>query len=132
MKRNGAFTFVEMLAAMAFLGILMPVVISALLEANRAGSAAERTTIAVQLGENQLNELTLGGAWSTAATRGDFGADWPGYHWELTKGDWENGAMTQLTVDVFFKTQGREHDVRLSTLVSESLTQLQQQQTQTQ
>jgi len=132
MKRCGAFTFVEVLTAMVFLGVLMPVVISALLQANHAGSAAERTTIAVQLAENQLNELTLSGAWSTSATRGDFGAEWPGYRWELTKGDWENGAMTQLTVDVFFQTQGKERNVRLSTLVSESLTQLQQQQTPTQ
>ena len=61
-----AFTFVEVLAAMVFLGILMPAVISALLTANRAAVAAERSTIAAQLGENKLGEFTVGkdGTWS--------------------------------------------------------------------
>jgi type II secretion system protein I len=121
-NRRSAFTLVEMLAAMAFLAILMPVVLSALMTSNRAGSMAERSTIAMQLGENRLNELMLGGEWSSAESRGDFGTDWPGYRWELAKSGWQNGAMTELTLEVFFKVQGNEHDVRLNTLVNESLT----------
>ena len=117
-----AFTFVEVLAAMVFLGILMPVVVSALTVANRAAVVAERSTIAAQLGENKLGELMLGNAWSSAGTRGDFGTEWSGYRWQLTKATWEAGAMTELTLDVFFKVQGTEHDARLSTLVDESLT----------
>ena len=120
--RPRAFTFVEVLAAMVFLGILMPVVIQALLIGNRAAVVAERSTIAAQLGENKLAELMLGDAWSTAATSGTFGADWTGYRWALTKATWESGAMTELTLDVFYKVQGTEHDARLSTLVNESLT----------
>ena len=34
----------------------------------------------------------------------------------------QTGAMTELTLDVFFTVQGTEHDARLSTLVDESLT----------
>jgi type II secretory pathway pseudopilin PulG len=117
------FTFVEILAALAFLGILIPVVVSALMVSNRAGLVAERSATAVQLGENQLNELMLGGAWSSAGGRGDFGTDRPGYRWELEKGDWESGEMTELTLSVFFQVQGQEHDVQLTTLVSEGLTQ---------
>ena len=129
MKRRTAaaaaagFTFVEVLAAMLFLGILMPVVISAVLVSNRAAVIAERSSIAVQLGENELGELMLDDAWSSASTRGDFGADFPGYRWELTKADWESGAMTELQLDVLFTVQGSEHSVRLSTLVNESLSQ---------
>ena len=121
MNRRAAFTFVEVLAAMAFLGILLPVLVSALHVASGVGSAAERSTVAVQLGENRLNELTLGDAWSSAESRGDFGTDWPGFRWELKKTDWQTGAMTELVMDVFFTVQGREQDVRLSTLVNESL-----------
>jgi type II secretory pathway pseudopilin PulG len=122
MNRRAAFTFVEMLAAMAFLGILIPVILSAMVSASRAGSFAERSTVAMQLGENRLNELTLGTEWSSAQNGGDFGADFPGYRWELAKNDWQNGAMTELQLDVFFQVQGNEHEVRLSTMVSESLT----------
>ena len=106
---------------MVFLGILMPVVITALLTANRAAVIAERSTIAAQLGENKLGELMLGDAWSAANASGDFGTAWSGYRWQLTKPTWQNGAMTELTLDVFYKVQGVERDARLSTLVSTSL-----------
>ena len=117
-----AFTFVEVLAAMVFLGILMPVVINALLTANRAAVVAERSTIAAQLGENKLGELMLGDAWSSANTSGDFGRAWSGYRWQLSKPTWQNGAMTELTLVVLYKVQGVERDARLATLVSPSLT----------
>ena len=118
---RAAFTFVEVLAAMVFLGILMPVVISALLTANRVAVAAERSMIAAQLGENKLGELMLGNKWSSAAASGDFGQQWKGYRWQLSKPAWQTGAMTELTLDVFYKVQGTEHDARLSTLVDSSL-----------
>lgn len=123
MKRTStAFTFVEILAAMAFLGLVIPVVVSALMISNRAGVASERTTIATQLGENQLSQLMIGNEWTTASSRGQFGTDWPGYRWELKKSDWEAGAMTELDLTVYFQVQGTERSVVLSTLVNESLT----------
>jgi prepilin-type N-terminal cleavage/methylation domain-containing protein len=117
------FTFVEILAAMAFLGILIPVVVSALMVSNRAAVMAERSTIAAQLGENRLNEMMLADAWSSESSRGEFGTDWPGYRWEMKQADWNAGAMTELTLDVFYSVQGREQSIRLSTLVNESLAQ---------
>jgi type II secretory pathway pseudopilin PulG len=117
-----AFTFVEVLAAMVFLGLVIPVVVSALTISNRAGVAAERESVAVQLAENRLSELMLSNEWTSAGARGDFGVDWPGYRWELAKKDWQSGAMTELTVSVFYTVQGSERDLRLSTLVSETLT----------
>ncbi len=127
MNRRAAFTFVETLAAMAFLGILLPVLVSALHVSSGVGSVAERSTVAMQLGENRLNEMTLGDAWSSAESKGDFGTDWPGYRWELRQTDWETGSMTELEMDVFFTVQGHEDEVRMSTLVSQSLTQAQTQ-----
>lgn len=119
---RAAFTFVEVLAAMVFLGILMPVVISALLTANRASVVAERSTVAAQLAENKLGELMLANAWSSASSGGDFGDEWTGYRWELTKPSWKTGEMTELTLSVFYKAQGTEHEARLTTLVNSSLT----------
>ena len=122
-SRHDGFTFVEVLAALVFLGILIPVVVSALTVSNRAAVVVERSTIAMQLGENRLSELMLADAWTTAESRGDFGQDWPGYRWELKRQDWQSGAMTELTLDVFFAVQGQEHEVRLTTLANESLKQ---------
>jgi prepilin-type N-terminal cleavage/methylation domain-containing protein len=117
------FTFVEILAALAFLGVLIPVVVSALMVSNRTAVTAERSTIAAQLGENRLNQMMLADAWTSESGRGDFGADWPGYRWEMKQADWNSGAMTELTLDVYFPVQGREQTIRLSTLVNESLAQ---------
>jgi len=122
-RRTHAFTFVEVLAAMVFLGITIPVIVSALTVSNRAAVTAERGTIAAQLAENKLGELLLGDAWSGAGGGGDFGVEYPGYRYALTKRDWESGAMTELTLEVSYKVQGVEHSARLCTLVNEDLTQ---------
>jgi Tfp pilus assembly protein PilV len=115
------FTFAEVLAAMVFLGILVPVVIEGLTLANRAATVAERKATAAQLGENRLNELLLNRLWATAPARGDFGVDWPQYRYELTRGNWPMDRMVELTVRVTFEVQGREHEVRLTTLVDDSV-----------
>ncbi len=121
-----AFTFVEILAAMAFLGILIPAVVTAFTQANRAAVAAERTSIAVRLCENHLNELLIGNTWQSAGGGGDCGADYPGYHWDTSQTSWlgdSTNAMTELTVHVYFPVQGQEREVKLTTLVNNTLTQ---------
>jgi len=124
MKRSAraqGFTFVEVLAALVFLGILMPVIISALMLSNRAGLVAERSAIALQLGENRLNEMLLGGSSTLNATWGDFGAGWSGYHWELERRAWrDSSSMTELTMRVVFSVQGRDQEIALTTLESET------------
>jgi type II secretory pathway pseudopilin PulG len=120
-RRLAAFTLVEVLAALAFLGLVIPVTIRGIQVANRAAEVSERSLTAVQLGENKLGELMLANAWTTAESRGTFSDDQPGYRWELKKGDWQTGAMSELTLDVFYPVQGVEQSLRLSTLVNEDL-----------
>ncbi len=122
-RRPLAFTLVEVLAALAFMGILIPVIVEALMVSNRAAVVSERSSQAAQLGENRLGELLLADAWSSADASGDFGTERPGYHWTLAKSDWESGAMTELKLTVLFSVQGREHQVALSTLANSSLSQ---------
>ena len=121
MKRSASrkgFTLIEVLAALLFLGILIPAVLRGISIASRASEAAERGNVAGQLAENQLEQVILDGTWSTGAGRGDFGADWPLYRWELTSSTWDQDTMTQLTMKVYFKVQGREQSVQLTTLAS--------------
>ena len=122
-RRNHAgFTFVEILAALAFLGILIPVVASALTVASRASVVAERSVIAAQIGENLLNDMIVENTWSSAGTRGDFGQDWPGYRWQLSQTSWTTGNVTELTLDVYFPVQGHEQSIRLGTLANATQT----------
>ena len=122
MNRRAGFTFVEVLAAMLFLAIVVPAIVTALTLSNRASEMTDRGTTAGQLAENKLNEMLIGNAWQTASnTGGDFGADLAGYRWQLTQEPWTGdtaAAMTQLKVEVFFQTQGSEHSVSLTTMVN--------------
>lgn len=113
------FTLVEALVALMFLGILMPAVHSALILCNRVSVTAERTALATQLAENQLQLMIVDGTWNTGATRGDFAGDWKDYRWELTKRDWAAGAgLSELTVTVSFSVQGQARSVAITTLAS--------------
>lgn len=120
-----AFTFVEILAAMVFLAILIPAILEGISLANRAAVISERTAVAVQLAENKLGELTVDNAWASGESSGDFGNDWPGYRWKSVQGSWDMDDMTTLDVEVSFSVQGQDRSVQLSTLVSATATQTQ-------
>ncbi len=106
---------------MAFMAILVPVLLSAVNVATRASVSAERSTAALQLAENKLNELIVMKTWSSGETNGDFGEDWPNYHWELVTADWpESSDMTELTMVVTYEVQGQERTVELTTLAATS------------
>jgi Tfp pilus assembly protein PilV len=118
--RRAGFTFAEVLVAMLFLAILVPAVVEGLSLGNRAAVLAERNTVAVQLGERQLNELLVNDTWVSSDVRGTFGEAWSQYRWELERGTWREDDMTQLTLRVLFNVQGVERAVTLSTLVDDS------------
>jgi len=117
-RSASAFTFIEILAALFFLAILIPAVLEGITISNRVSVFAERGAIAAELAQNKLEELTLNDAWAGGQSRGDFGGDWPGYRWESTQTNWDMDSMTVLTLDVFFSVQGREESLRFSTLVN--------------
>ncbi len=119
-KSSGGFTLVEVLAAMLFMAIVIPVAVEGIAIAGRAGVAAERRREAAQLGDALLTQKVVTGEWQDGAQAGDFGADHPGFRWELTTTDWDQDAMCVVSVEVMFTVQGRSYSERLDTLVSEN------------
>lgn len=117
---SSGFTFVEILAALIFLAILVPAVLEGLTISSRISVISERNAIAANLAQNKLNELTINGAWAAADAGGDFGKDWPGYRYEVTQSTWDMDSMTAVAVKVFYSVQGSEQSVSLSTLVNPS------------
>lgn len=119
---GSGFTFIEVLAALLFLAILVPAIVGGLTLSNRVSVLSERKAIAAELAENKLNEQLIGNSWlAGASTSGDFGEDYPGYRWEMTQESWQGDTMnqmTQLSMEVFFPVQGKEHSVRLTTLAN--------------
>ena len=118
-RSRAGFTFAEVLAALVFMAIVIPVVMQGISIANRAGVGAERKEIAVQLAANMLNQLSVSNLWQTAQASGTFEQDYPGYAWSMQQQAWTDGDMQQLTLEVTYPLQGGIFAVELSTLLDD-------------
>ena len=117
---DAGFTLAEVLAAMFFMAIVLPVICEAMAMATRASVMAERSREAAQLADRKLNEMIVTSEWEDGEQSGDFDSEYAGYSWKLTTTTWSEDSMTVVTVQVFFMVQGQESSVSLSTLVPES------------
>ena len=119
-RRIDAFTLAEVLAALTFMAIVIPVAIEGLHIANRAGVVAQRKTAAARVAERVLNEALVASQ-SQASARSGVVQEGPiDYRWSIRYTTWPEDTMRLVTAEVLFQVQGQEHDVRLSTLVSNS------------
>ena len=109
----------EVLAAMVFMAILIPVIGEGVTIANRAAMVARGKALAVELGDSLLNEMIVTDEWRQQARTGGFGDDYPGVRWEFNADGWELDTMQSLNLLVLYEVQGREYSVRLTTLVAE-------------
>lgn len=111
------FTFVEVLAAMLFMAIVIPVTFEGITLANRIGVKAARKRVAAELAAQKLNESVVTESWRSGDEAGDFEDEQPGYRWEVSAEDWTDDTMRMLTARVYYKVQEQEYSEELSTLV---------------
>ena len=117
-RRLAGFTLAEVLAALAFMAIVIPVALQGLRVASRAGSVAERKATGARLAERKLNELIVTGQWQSAASKGTIQEGLQSYSWRLESEPWaEDSAMRFVTVFVTVPVQGQDYDVPVGTLV---------------
>ena len=115
------FTLAEVLAALLFMAIVIPVAVQGLHVASRAGSVAERKAIGARRAETKLNELIVTGQWQSSAQKGTVQDGWQSYTWQLQTEPWvEDATMRLVTVQVSVPVQGRDYEVAVSTLVDAS------------
>jgi type II secretory pathway pseudopilin PulG len=120
-RARAGFTLAEVLAALLFMAIVIPVAVQGLRIASRAGSVSERKAIGARLAERKLNELLVTGQWQSAAQKGTVQEGFQSYAWQLQSEPWsEDGAMKLITVHVSVPVQGQDYDVQMSTLVDAS------------
>src|SRR6266404_2601056 len=121
---QAGFTLVEMLAAMLFMAIVIPVALQGLRIASRAGAVASRKGVAVQLAESKLNELIVTGQWHNSGQGGLCGPQWPGYRWTVKNETWTGDStlnnMRLVTVEVTYPVQNRSYNVHLSTVLPDT------------
>jgi type II secretory pathway pseudopilin PulG len=116
-----AFTLAEVLAALMFMAIVIPVAVEGLQLASRAGEVGERKVTAARIADRVLNELIATGDWQRSSQKGTAREGVREYPWTMRLEPWNQGTLRLLTVQVSYPVQGREYDVSLSTIVDPSL-----------
>ncbi len=116
--RSSAFTLAEVLAALMFMAIVIPVAVEALHIASVSGEVAVRKAEAARIADKVLTESVVTTNWnqSTTGTTMQNGHE---FHWTLSNATWPaDPAMQLLTAEVAFTAQGRDYSVHLSTLAN--------------
>jgi type II secretory pathway pseudopilin PulG len=116
-RRPGAFTLMEVLAAIAFLVIVLPVAMHGISLAVAEADVAKYKAEGAVLAQSKLNELQATREWQSGNLSGDFGEDHPEFRWTAEMVAWNATPVQQLDVHVFWRCGGQERQVTLSTLV---------------
>lgn len=113
------FTLAEVLAALAFMAIVIPVAVDGLRIASAAGELAVHKAEAARVAERELNEIAV--ATATGGNTPQSGTDHEGghdYQWKLQSELWPQDSMQLLTMEVTYTSRDRAYATRLSTLVN--------------
>ena len=119
--RRSAFTLAEVLAALLFLSIVIPVASQGLRVASMAGEVGQRKMVAARIGNKALNELKVTGQLLNTGQSGVVEDHGVSYRWAMKNQAWTEDTvsrMTVATVTVSFLAQGNNYEVHLSTLVA--------------
>ena len=136
-RRRLGFTLAEVLVAMTFMAVVVPVVLQGLRLASLAGEVSQRKALAMRVAERVLNETIVTGQWNQNGRNGTEQAGATPLRWSVRNESWAalnnppniNTAggvnasfvnpnnLHQLSVDVSFPAQGRTFTVHLSTIV---------------
>ena len=118
-----AFTLAEVLAAMMFMAIVIPVAMQGLRIASLAGEVGRRKIVAARVGNKILNELKVTGQLQNTSQSGVVNEGGLQYKWSARGEMWTedpNNPMTLVTLTVAYAAQGKNYDVRLSTLLPQT------------
>jgi hypothetical protein len=118
-KNRAAFTLAEVLAAMLFLAIVIPVAVEALHVSSLAGEVAVRKGAAARVADRILNESLVTTNWTGGGQSGTVSEGALDFNWTMTAQNWtQDSTMQLLTAEVKFQAQGKDYSVKLSTLTS--------------
>lgn len=123
---RAGFTLAEVLAALVFMAIVIPVALEGMHVASRAGSVANRKAAAARVAQRILNETIVTTNWTSGGTQS--GTDSDGtqqFRWTLRNDAWGVDqtltTLRLLSAEVVFAVQGQDYSVRLSTIVDSAL-----------
>jgi general secretion pathway protein I len=121
-RNSAAFTLAEVMAALVFMAIVIPVAIEGLNIASRAGEVAARKSEAALVAERVLAENIVTTNWDKAVQNGVIRQGIRDFQWTLRSEPWNEDPrqndLRLLSVQVTFAAQGQDYSVKLSTLVN--------------
>lgn len=115
-RRLDGFTFVEMLATIVLIAIILPVAMRCIGLCTRLAGQSRKEVEAASLAKTKLTELMAADEWDSGAGAGDFGTDWPGYRWSADVFNWTDSMVSQVDLTVQWQSQGQERSLTLTTL----------------
>lgn len=120
-RAAAAFTLAEVLAALLFMAIVIPVAVEGISMASRAGTVAERKGEAARVAQRLLAETLVTTNWYQAVQSGTMTDGVREFNWTMRSDPWNQdptqNVIRQLTVEVKFTAQNQPYSVRMSTLV---------------
>ena len=138
----------EVLAALLFMAIVIPVAVQGLQLANRAGEVSQRKSQAARIAERVLNENIVTTNWNQSSQGGTVYEGTREFRWTLHSEPWSQNLTNQvpaettskgqitggqpqvtataasqttlnlLSVEVTYNVQNRDYSLRLSTLIN--------------
>ena len=118
-RSEGGFTLAEVLAALLFMAIVIPVAVEALHIASLAGEVGTRKTEAARVADRILNENIVTTNWTQSSQSGTTIENGHEFRWTLKSQLWPSDSTMQLlTAEVVFSASGREYSVHLNTLAN--------------
>jgi type II secretory pathway pseudopilin PulG len=121
-RQRRGFTLAEVLAALLFMAIVIPVAMHGMSVASRAGILGQRKAAAARVAERLLDEMLVTGQISAGATSGTTTDGETTYPWSMTSQSWSEDSLTEITVTVSFTVQGNNYDVSVTTVYDPTAT----------
>jgi prepilin-type N-terminal cleavage/methylation domain-containing protein len=115
------FTLAEVLAALVFMAIVIPVAVKGLQIASLAGEVGQRKSVAARIADRVLTEAVISNQTQGGSQRGVIQEDQQQYQYVIRSQPWNVDSMLQVTVQVTFTAQGKDYDVLLTTLVDNTV-----------
>jgi type II secretory pathway pseudopilin PulG len=123
-RSTAGFTLAEVLAALLFMAIVIPVAIEGMHIASRAGTVSARKGEAARVAQRLLAETLVTTNWNQAVQGGVLTEGQREFNWTMHSDPWtqdpSQNVIRQLSVEVKFTAQNQEYAVRMSTLVDSS------------
>lgn len=116
-RSRGGFTLAEVLAALVFMAIVIPVTVQAVRVAGLAGQVGERRAAAARIADRLMHERMAEGTLESGQQSGSVFEGAREFRWKVVSGAWPQEAMTEITMRVSFDVQGKEYDASVTTLI---------------